>query len=373
MASIVPYAKTSKRTGKTFRGYRAFIRRTINGKSVGQSKVFATRREADQWARENETADALKSLAAPEPATGPFGELVQLFHRTPPAKGWKFADPDHTAWWAGKLGHLRPRDIDHGILNQLKGELQEKPAMRRGKGGPKPTGKPISTATVNRYLASLSSVFNFAMSRKIIDRHPMKAGGVVKEQELNQRRRVLTDEEQGRLYEAASASTWPLLRLYLRVCLTTGARRSEALRLRWESVDLDHNRALLGRTKNGSPRVLPLVDDVVADLRAVQPSPAKGYVFAGSDGRPKNINTVWRTCRERAGLLADRDDPLDRVYLHSTRHTASTRLVQSGANLAEVANVTGHKTLTALHRYTHLDAQNAIGLAQRVLGTGAKR
>src|SRR5262245_44994710 len=108
MSSIVEYTKTSKRTGKTFKGYRAFIRRTIKGRSVGRSKVFATHREADKWARENETPDAVKKLASPVSISGTFADLVTTFGKTPPAKGWKFADPDHLAWWSLKLGHLKP-------------------------------------------------------------------------------------------------------------------------------------------------------------------------------------------------------------------------------------------------------------------------
>jgi integrase len=193
---------------------------------------------------------------------------------------------------------------------------------------------------------------------------------VSKERELNQRTRTLTAEEEQRLYDAAEASSWPMLKLFLRVCMTTGARRSEALNLQWTDLRLDQSHALLRRTKNGKPRVMPLVDDVVTELRKVERGKLSRFVFAdpADPRRPKNINTVWRQCREAAGLLNDRDDPLDRVFLHSTRHTVSTRLIRSGANLAETASITGHLTVSALSRYVHLDSQHSIDLAQRVLG-----
>jgi integrase len=83
--------------------------------------------------------------------------------------------------------------------------------------------------------------------------------------------------------------------------------------------------------------------------------------------RPKNINTVWKACRKAAGLLNDRDDPLDRVYLHSTRHTAVTRMLKGGANLAQAAAVSGHQTLAMLKRYEHLAAADSVALAEKHL------
>jgi integrase len=56
------------------------------------------------------------------------------------------------------------------------------------------------------------------------------------------------------------------MRLFLRVCLTTACRKSEALGLRWHQVDLERSVARLHDTKNGDSRALPLVSDVKATL-----------------------------------------------------------------------------------------------------------
>jgi integrase len=90
-----------------------------------------------------------------------------------------------------------------------------------------------------------------------------------------------------------------------------------------------------------------------------------------SDGRNKNITTTWRKCRADAGLLQDREDPLDQVFLHSTRHTAVTRMLRGGANIAQVAAVSGHQTLAMLKKYEHLAAADSVELAQRLLAPRA--
>jgi integrase len=350
--------------------YRAFVRRTVNGKQVGKSKVFRTKKEADQWMRDNESTAALAAIGT---STGPtFGALLDAFVVAPPTKGTRYWAASHIDFWRAELGAMKTREIDRGTINTCKAKLMAQQARHHTPDGTKETGKKLTPATVNRYLASLSSVMNFAVQRNIIDHHPMKAGQVRKEQESNGRRRILTQDEERRLYAACEASSWPMMRLFLRVCLTTGARKSEVLRLRWQDVDMARSVAWLNNTKNGDSRAMPLVSDVKASLAAADKvRPLKSdYVFYDPrhPERPKEIAEVWKAVRKRAGLWQDRDDPLDQVVLHTTRHTTATKLVRSEKNLAKVQAVTGHKTLAMLSRYTHLDTDDAVDLAERALG-----
>jgi len=55
---------------------------------------------------------------------------------------------------------------------------------------------------------------------------------------------------------------------------------------------------------------------------------------------------------QRAVIRADLDPA--KVTPHTMRHTAITRLVQSGVDLPTIQRISGHKTLTALMRYVHL-------------------
>ncbi|HSD37766.1 MAG TPA: site-specific integrase [Rhodocyclaceae bacterium] len=370
MGSITAAKKVDNATGKTTTTYRAFIRRNVNGKQICKSKVFATKTEAKDWLRENESSTALAALGA---TSGPtFSHLVDAFVKAPPTKGTRYWAESHIDFWKAQLGSMKVGEIDRGTINTCKATLLAQRARINTPDGPKETDKKLTPATVNRYLASLSSVLNFAVQRSIINHHPMKGGQVSKEQESKGRRRILTPEEEQRLYEACDASRWPMMRLFLRVCLTTAARKSEVLNLRWQDIDLAQSVAWLHDTKNGDSRAMPLVADVkssLADASKVRPL-GSDYVFFDPrhPERPKSIDTIWRMVRMRAGLWQDREDPLDRVVLHSTRHTTATKLVRSEKNLARVQSVTGHKTLSQLSRYTHLDSEDAVEIAERVLG-----
>lgn len=381
MASITKTKKRDRRTGKDVVQYRAFIRRTVNGKPVSKSKVFATKLEAQTWVANNENDKALELAAVDADAKarnikGPtFAALIDAFVKTPPAAGTRYWAPSHLDFWKAELGALRPTAIGKAEINATKAKLQTKKAQRNSPDGVKELDKTITAATVNRYLASLSSVLNYAVDIGVLEAHPMRGRQVRKLKEGKGRRRVLTEAEELRLLEEADRSTWPLMGLYLRIMLTTAARKSEVLNLRWRDVHLDRRVAILHDTKNGEARALPLVSEVRDLLREQKKVNAIQGDFVFFDPkhpeRPKNIDTLWKFVRQRAGLWQDRDDPLDRVVLHSTRHTGVTKMIRGGANLAQAARVSGHKTLAMLKRYEHLAADDAVDLAERLLGKKA--
>jgi integrase len=370
MGSIVAVEKVDKVTGKKSVRYRAFIRRQG---FASKSATFDNRTDAREWLRNNEGDDKLA-----RPGEGrTFADLVNDFMRAPPMRGTRWHVPSQVDFWRDEFGRLKVGEISRADINQALAALQNQKARRRTIDGTiHETDRLLTPGTINRYRATLASIFNYAVAREILAVSPLKVGGVPKLKESRGRRRILTADEERRLYEAAEASTWPMMPLFLRLLFTTAARKSEVLRLRWQDVSLDECVAMLPTTKNGEPRALPLVADVREALAAAQKVKPLGSDFVFFDPRhpkrPKAVDGLWRAVRERAGLFNDRADPMDRVVLHSTRHTGATRLVKGGANLAQVAAVTGHKTLDQLRRYSHLATADAVELAERLLsGSGA--
>jgi integrase len=58
-------------------------------------------------------------------------------------------------------------------------------------------------------------------------------------------------------------------------------------------------------------------------------------------------STISREFRRNKGGLV--------IRLHDLRHEAASRLFEKGLNVMEAASMTGHKTLSMLKRYTHLN------------------
>jgi integrase len=365
MGSITEKVSIDKSTGKSKTQFRAYVRRTG---CVSKSKVFKKEREARDWLRKNDSDASLSRVLGGRR----FSELLDDFMEAPATKGTRFWNAIHLDFWRTELGRVKASQISRDDINAARARLLNAKARRGIPGGSVETNKKLSQGTVNRYLASLSSVFNYALDRGIIEAHPMKGGKVKKLEEGQGRRRILNAKEEEALLAAAATSAWSMLPLFLRLCLTTAARKSEVLKLRWEQIQLDDQIAMLGKTRNGRPRALPLVADVCQALDAakkVRP-PHSDFVFFNprNPTKPFNPAAVWKKCRADAGLLNDREDPLDRVVLHSMRHTAVTRMLTGGANLAQAAVVSGHQTLAMLKRCEHLAAADAVALAEKHSG-----
>lgn len=365
MGCIRKVERTNK-TGQTVTFYRADIRRA----GISKSKVCATKSEAKNWLRDNESAGMLAKHKKGSKET--FRYLVDVFIATPAKKGTKYWKPSHLDFWIEQFGDAKVSEIDRAKINTAVSRLQTKDAMRMTPNGLVSTGSPVTGATVNRYIASLNSFFNFAMHQKIIDTHPIKAGMVAKAQESNGRTRTLTDGEEQRLLDAASESRWPMLRLYILFLLTTGARKAEPLKLRWHDLDLQNSVAVLRNTKNGESRELPLVPSVraaLADASKIRPLHSDLIFYDPIDpSQAKNVDSLWKHACLRAGLWQDRESRLDWVSIHTLRHTAATKMIRGGASTIETADQLGHKSLNTTKRYVHSDSKSKVALAERLLG-----
>lgn len=126
--------------------------------------------------------------------------------------------------------------------------------------------------------------------------------------------------------------------------IETAMRRSEMLSLEWRNVDLKRSVAIVVEPKNGEMRAVPLSRTAVRVLQDLPPGIGAGRVF--SITRPQ-LRRAWETARIASGIPD--------IRLHDLRHEAASRLFEKGLNVMEAASVTGHKTLSMLKRYTHLN------------------
>ena len=91
-----------------------------------------------------------------------------------------------------------------------------------------------------------------------------------------------------------------LARDYLQLVLLTGLRRSEALGLQWEDVDLLGRTLTVRGTKNHRDHTLPM-SDYLAALLGVMPRHG-AYVFQGPRGRLDNLRFALEEVARRSGV-----------------------------------------------------------------------
>lgn len=272
------------------------------------------------------------------------------------------------AWWVERIGTKRLDELSDDDVHVALEQLAERPS--RFYAGKDADGRPIFKAkrerlagsTLNRYASALAAVVTWAIHRRIAPKgfdHPVRR--VQYRPESPGETRFLSDDERARLLEACKASKWPRLYLLVMLGLTTGARRGELLGMRWADVDTERRVIHVGRTKNGDPKVLPLVAAVVEQLEHFRGAPG-ALVFPSrlDASKPMVFEARWKQALQAAKVRAFR--------FHDLRHSCASYLAQNGASLLEIADLLGHRQISMTHRYSHLAASHRSALVGRVMG-----
>lgn len=271
-------------------------------------------------------------------------------------------------WWRKQLGQTALQDLSddqvHAALDTLTNQPSRYYAGNDADGQPvyKAKKKQLAPATINRYAASLAAVVTWSIKRRIAPKgfvHPCRS--VERRPEHNEKTRYLSDDERQRLLQACQASTWPRLYLLVLMALTTGARKSELLGLRWADIDLERSEARILHTKNGDPRVLPLVPVVLTELRRFAASPSTLVFPSRRDvTKPFAFEPRYHEALKAAKIRG--------FVFHDLRHSCASILAQNGATLLEIADLLGHRQLQVTKRYSHLATSHKAALVNRVLG-----
>ena len=83
------------------------------------------------------------------------------------------------------------------------------------------------------------------------------------------------------------------------------------------------------------------------------------FPFKGlSNDKPCNIRSAWDNAIKQAGIKEFR--------FHDLRHDFASQLLASGASLAQLSEVMGHKTLQMIKRYAHLCHSQAADVVSRM-------
>jgi integrase len=144
----------------------------------------------------------------------------------------------------------------------------------------------VAHTTVDKDLAVLKAFFNWCMARNLAASNPVCRVKFFNED--NSRLRYLTEDEYGRLLQAAKQiETSPFLAEKIILSVHTGLRRGSLFHLRWDQVDFLNRVLRIQRTKSGRPHALPLNATVLTTLQALynQRIPDCPYAFPHATGR----------------------------------------------------------------------------------------
>ena len=214
-------------------------------------------------------------------------------------------------------------------------------------------------ATANRSLAVLSSMMKHAedLGLRLEGSNPCRG---LRRRKTGFEAHYLTDVEFAALGWALARveDEYPVAVAAARLLLYTGARKSEALGLRWEHVHGD--RAVLPDSKSG-PRTIWLASPARTVLAALPRREGCPWVFACDDGKAVSIEKPWQVIRRKAGLGS--------LRIHDLRHSHAAVAVSTGEGLWIVAGLLGHADIETTFGYAHLAEGAVFEAADRISRT----
>ena len=220
--------------------------------------------------------------------------------------------------------------------------------------------------TLRRKYACISSFFGFLQDMGYAQANPARRLPLPR---VSEHVPVYLSEEMAQKLITAADTPWTKAAVVL--LLSTGIRRSEAVGITLDDIDLE-KRQLLIRGKGDKERVVPLTDQVVEAIQAYLPYRTKTqsrHLFVSAwKGHPihgRCINRMLKIVIEKAGLAGQGITP------HKLRHTFATHLIRNGVDIRTVQELLGHSEIETTARYLHSDTktkQAAVGRLNGLFG-----
>ena len=209
----------------------------------------------------------------------------------------------------------------------------------------------VGIRTANYRKAALSTAWKYCMRFDIIDNDPIR---LIKT-ETDQPRKVKWTRDQVTqfLSTAYSDFRWRSIGLIVHMSYECAQRVGDMRVLTWDKVDLDAQRIDLTQSKRGADVHLPIPEALTAMLQqqkddfgfqtyvAPKTTPVAGaYVPYPVDQIDDAINEV----KDAAGLPKN-------ITAMDLRRTAITEMVEGGADLAQIMQVSGHRSPDSVRPY----------------------
>ncbi|MDR0250759.1 MAG: tyrosine-type recombinase/integrase [Burkholderiales bacterium] len=198
----------------------------------------------------------------------------------------------------------------------------------------------VNKRTLNHELTYLKAMFNeLARLGHWSRENPVSKVRAYKIQEAEFS--YLTPNEINRLFDSLELSRNPHVGLITEICLSTGARWSEAEGLTISRVK--NESVLYTKTKTGKARSIPISVALQKKIYAHHSLYGDGEKIFGS------AFSAFREAIERAEIIL----PAGQLT-HVLRHTFASHFMQSSGNILILQRILGHQNITMTMRYAHL-------------------
>lgn len=346
--------------------------------------VKGNKRKAEQMLREKLREFETQAPDKPAQADVPFADCVRHWltiaqRKVDPVtyQGYEILAKTHVLPYFDASG-VKLRDV---TLNVLQAYVDEKATQGRkdGKGG-------LSPKSVRMHINLIRQTMEEAVKHDIIPKNPCHYLTLPRNQRYQST--FYNVQQLQALFDAIQDD--PLYPLYKVVALY-GLRRSEALGLKWDSVDFEQKTLTIKHTVSkvtqavekdttktaSSYRSFPLLPEVEAIFRAEQAAKAENRRLFGREYQPSDYIFTWpdgrlispdHVTRHFSRLL--KKHGLPHIRFHELRHSCASLLINEGFTLKDIQEWMGHADIqTTANIYGHLDVARKQNMADKLGST----
>jgi integrase len=204
-----------------------------------------------------------------------------------------------------------------------------------------------SAVNANRLLAVLRRMFNWCISRGLLDKSPCDK--LTPPAPETSRDRVLSEDEIRLAWKAFERVGWPFGKM-AQLLILTGARLNEIAAGRWSEINLDAKTWTIAkeRSKNGVAHEIPLSDTAIGILMSLPRigDPKDAFVFSTTGRTPVSGFSNAKDAIDRAMVDARGADveASSTWIFHDLRRTAASGMAGMGIPPHVVEAVLNHKS-----------------------------
>ena len=224
----------------------------------------------------------------------------------------------------------------------------------------------VSKRTINREYDAIRSMFNMAVTWKMIEANPCHEVKKYKISRLRKSPDFFSKREVDLILHKSKNNYFHDM---IMLAVHTGLRRQELVYLQWRDINLTNwtvtvqaKDELGWQPKGGELRIIPIPRPCHQMLRERTVKSLSEFVFPNQFGGPRtnNLNRDLRDFLKRTGLHKKG------VGWHTLRHTYASHLAMKGAPLNSIAELLGHKDPVTTKIYAHLSPSHLKDMTDRL-------
>ncbi|KJW04488.1 phage integrase family protein [Orientia tsutsugamushi str. Sido] len=204
-------------------------------------------------------------------------------------------------------------------------------------------------ASANRFLITLSSIFNKAIKWELIDRNSTLK---IDKHKLQARERRLSYDEMTKFLQVLCGEATPLTRDFALLALYTGARKRNVLEMEWDNIDFVRKIWHIPKTKNGKAQNIPLTDEIIEILQARKLTSKSKWVLStdrSKSGHLENPYRRWYKICKKAGIK--------NLRIHDLRRTFASCMGDIGAGQYIISAALNHSDIKSTSIYTKVSLE----------------